>query len=148
MWRPVKRLGVREELNYISLSTSWRIFYPTCWRIFYRSSVHLRPPQRSFSLHFTYSHWKKTWPFHKKKQFLRHKSYSNVTRMLCISLVMIFSCVPIIFWLFRQVHGHSFFFSLLTAFAIHNDNQKIHKWRSFFAKAKPLFKVDFNIFSW
>jgi hypothetical protein len=83
----------------------------------------------------------------KKTQFLRHKSYSNVTRILCISIIMIFNCFPIIFWLFRQVDGHIFFFSLLTAFAIHTDNQEIHKCRSFFAKAKPMFKVAFTIFS-
>ncbi len=82
-----------------------------------------------------------------KKLFLRQKSYSNVTGILCISLIMIFNCFPIIFWLFRQVHGHRFFFSLLTVFAMHTDNLEIHKCISFFAKANLLFKVDFNIFN-
>jgi hypothetical protein len=92
---------------------------------------------------------KKTWPVREKNQFLSHKSYSNVTIILCISIsIIIFSSFPIIFWYFRQVHWHRFFFSLLTAFAIQTDNPEIHKCRSFFAKAKPLFTVDFDIFSW
>jgi hypothetical protein len=96
----------------------------------------------------SYSRRKKTWPVREKKNFLRQKSYSNVTIILCISLIMIFNCFPIIFWLFRQVHEHRFFFSLLTVFAMHTDNPEIHKCRSFFAKANILFKVDFNIFNW
>ncbi len=80
----------------------------------------------------------------KKNYFLSHKNYSNATRILCISVYSLYLLVaPIIFLYFRQVHGH-----LLTAFAIHTDTPEIHKCRSFFAKAKPLFRVNFIIFNW
>jgi hypothetical protein len=75
---------------------------------------HIHSSRRHF-----YSRQKKTWPVREKNQFLSHKSYSNVTIILCISIIMIFNCFPMILWYFRQVHGHRFFFSLLTAFAIH-----------------------------
>jgi hypothetical protein len=75
----------------------------------------------------------------KKTYFLSHKNYTNVTRILCISVYSLYLLVAsIIFLYFRQVHGH-----LSTAFAIHTDTPEIHKLRSFFAKAKPLFKVLF-----
>jgi hypothetical protein len=85
--------------------------------------------------------WKKTWPVCEKKhdrsakknmtgpwkkQYLSHRSYRKLTIILCISIVMIFYCCPIIFWYFRQVHGHRSFFSLLTAFDIHTDSPEIH----------------------
>ncbi len=76
------------------------------------------------------SRQKKTWPVGKENDFFSHKNNSNVTRNLCISILMISTCCSLIFFCFRQSHRHRFFFSLLVVFAIHIGNPEIHQCRN------------------
>jgi hypothetical protein len=85
---------------------------------------------------------KKTGTVCEKFNFLSHKNFSNVTRNPFISKLMMFVCCPLIFLLSRQFHRRRLFFSLLVDLAVHVGNPG-----TFFAKAKPMFKVDFNIFT-
>ncbi len=111
--------------NWI-MKWSFREVFLTVYFQLYLKKNHLQ------AMYVFRSRRKKNMTGQRKKRLLSHKSYSNVIRILCISLIMIFNCCPII-------HGHRLFFSLLT---------EIHKCRSFFAKTKPLFKADFNILGW
>ncbi len=92
---------------------------------------------------------KKTWQVGKENDFFCHKNNSNVSRNPCISIIMIFTCCPLIFLCFRQCHRQRFFFSLFVVFAFTSVTQRFMSAGILFAQAKPLSKVGFKIiFSW
>ncbi len=57
-----------------------------------------------------YSRRKKNMTGLQRQQFVGNKNYSDIARNLCISLFMIFTCYPLIFLCFRQLHRQRFLF--------------------------------------
>ncbi len=79
---------------------------------------------------------KKTWPVWEENNFLSHKNFRNINKNLYISMFRIFTCCLLIFLSFKLFYKHGFFLSLLVVFAIHTDNQEIHKYRNFVSKGQ------------